>query len=354
MSEDLLNQEQVVEEIEDMQIGCKMCGNSEVEDNYQLALCNNCRDKLSKMPLPIWIKGIFVLMVIVLIVALIRFPSTIKAGIAFERGTRAEAAGKYLTAMEEYNIVTERFPDSTLSLGRLFITTYNNGRINEAYEIFQKIAGRKPSDQSFVSEVNGVVERLEKIYFASDDLNKLFKEHQNDNPEQVIGLLKAFLKNNSGDIQASYYLSNLLFDQEKYDEAESVMANILATNPDFYDGHLLMAAVHREKGNYEKAIESCNIVIKHNVEYPSAYASLAKVELKFHNDLKGLEMAKKAYELDQNDSHVVATLSMAYHYNNMIKERDDMLNRFKQFKDNNAYDLNLLNGIFGGQQKWRN
>lgn len=353
MSEELHPQEQAIEEEDELHIGCSICGNSDIEDSYQLALCTNCREKLIKRPLPVWVKGIFVLMAILFIVAITRFPSTFKAGIAFERGMRAEASGKYLTAMKEYKVVTDRFPNSTLSLARLFISTYNNGSVSEAYEIFKKIAGRNPKDQSIVTEVNGTIDRIEKMYFTSDELGKILNEHQNDKSDQLVTLLKKFLSNNPGDVQASYYLSDILFDQKKYDEAELIMSKIIETNPDFYEGYLFMAAIYRQKGDFEKAQESCKVVIEHNSENSSAYASLAKVLLKSHEDDKGLEMAKKAYEINQNDPSVLATLSLAYHYNNLTKERDDMFNQLKkQYKDD-TYDLNFLNGIFSNKEKWR-
>jgi hypothetical protein len=77
---------------------CKNCGGVPEEGGYPLALCTPCRDTLSQRPLPIWITGVAAVVVLVLGLALIRFPASLNAGIAFERGRRAERAGNFALA----------------------------------------------------------------------------------------------------------------------------------------------------------------------------------------------------------------------------------------------------------------
>lgn len=346
-------QEQMAEVTTETQFGCKVCGNPEIEQNHKLELCKACREQLYKRPFPRFIKIAFVIIAAILLVALVRFPSALKAGIALERGIQAEKEGKYTTAVNEYKEVTERFPDSTLALGRLLIATYNNSQVYEADQLFRKIAGRKSDSNELADEVNSVVKRLDSIYYISDEFNKIVKGNENTDPKQSIVVYKKYLQKNPNDVQAAYYYSNTLFDMGNFDEAKKVMKKVLDSNPDFYEGQLFMAAICREKGQFEEAEECCNLVIRHNSEYSYAYSSLAKVELKNHNDKKGLEMAQKAYQLNTESSNIVATLAIAYHYNNMISKRDDTLKKFKQFKDNNTYDLKLMDGIFSGKNKWR-
>lgn len=353
MDNEDFSQEQVGYEIAEEQLGCKMCGNSDFEVGHAVELCKTCREKLYKRPFPKLIKMAFAIIALILVVALIRFPTTVKAGVALERGLQAEKEGKYVTAMNEYKKVTGRFPDSTLALGRLFIATYNNGNITEADGIFKKISGKNAESDEFADEVNSTINRLTSIYYISDEFNKIIQESQNTAPQESIKLIRGYIQKNPEDVQASYYYSNALYDLGKYDEAKTVMEKILVSNSDFYNGQLMLAAIYREKGEFDKATQCCNIVINYNCEYSFAYSSLAKIELKNHNDKKGLELAKRAYELDSNSSNIVATLAIAYHYNKMINERDNMIEKFKRFNDNNTYDLNLMNGIFSGKINWR-
>jgi len=85
----------------------------------------------------------------------------LRAGIAFERGERQEAAGAFDAAASEYRIVTDTFPDSTLVLARLGISLKKAGRVSEAQAILERLAGRKGSDE-LVQEVNKTIDDVSK------------------------------------------------------------------------------------------------------------------------------------------------------------------------------------------------
>lgn len=121
------------------EIPCKNCGSSLVEEGYELALCQECRDLLSKRPIPVWIRVFFGIVTIILIFTLIKLPSSIRAGIAFERGVKADKSRKCVSAMNEYEKVIEVFPDSTLVLARLGIDYYRNEKIMECLIYLNKV-----------------------------------------------------------------------------------------------------------------------------------------------------------------------------------------------------------------------
>src|SRR5262249_61878610 len=87
--------------------------------------------------------------------ALVRFPASLRAGIAFERGRRAEAARNYPLAATEYQIVADQFPDSTLALGRLGICDYRAGRLDQSFSIFHRLGGRETSPE-LAGEINQI------------------------------------------------------------------------------------------------------------------------------------------------------------------------------------------------------
>jgi hypothetical protein len=135
--------------------GCKNCGGPPEEGGYELRLCATCRDTLSQRPLPVWIWGVFGVVVLVLLAALARFPASVSAGVAFARGRRAEAAGDYPMAVSEYQKVADRFPDSTLALARLGIAHYRAGHVAEAVRALRALGGRETS-KKLAREVNEV------------------------------------------------------------------------------------------------------------------------------------------------------------------------------------------------------
>ena len=56
--------------------------------------------------------------------------------------------------------------------------------------------------------------------------------------------------------------ANQLFNEKNYDEALPVLEQFLAQNPTAYQAHILIGDCYREKGDFEKAIESYNRAIE--------------------------------------------------------------------------------------------
>ena len=56
--------------------------------------------------------------------------------------------------------------------------------------------------------------------------------------------------------------ANLLFQDQKYDEAISLMQQFLEQNPDAYQAYASIGDCYREKGDFDKAIENYNIVLE--------------------------------------------------------------------------------------------
>lgn len=141
---------------------CENCGSETVERGYDLKLCPKCRETLANRPFPAWIKVMLGIIAILLVLALARFPDSLKAGIAFERGKRAEIVGDYARAAIEYKKVVAKFPNSALSLARLGIAYYRAGHFQEAADIFDKISGRETSKE-LADEVNRAIEEMESM-----------------------------------------------------------------------------------------------------------------------------------------------------------------------------------------------
>ena len=63
--------------------------------DYGLPLCETCREALCKLTLPRWVLVFTLIVGGIFCYALLQFPGTIRAGIAYERGRRAEAKQEY-------------------------------------------------------------------------------------------------------------------------------------------------------------------------------------------------------------------------------------------------------------------
>jgi hypothetical protein len=146
---------------------CNSCGGPPEEKGYQFPLCAACRDQFSNRPLPIWLTAVFVLGVAVVLFALTRFPASLEAGIAFERGHRAEAAGRYAVAAAHYRRVAQRFPEATAVIVRLGVSEYRAGNLRQAVMALDRLSS-KPGDEDTVREVNQVMDEIEQRMAGTD------------------------------------------------------------------------------------------------------------------------------------------------------------------------------------------
>jgi hypothetical protein len=141
---------------------CGSCRQPHVERGYRSPLCSTCRTALARRPVPPWITGTGVLIAIMLAVALVKFPASLGAGLAYERGQRAERARDYARAVSEYERVVRRFPDSTEATARLGVAHFRAGHLLEAAVTLDKIGGRESPSKELASEVSQVWEEIEK------------------------------------------------------------------------------------------------------------------------------------------------------------------------------------------------
>lgn len=89
-----------------------------------------------------------------------------------------------------------------------------------------------------------------------------------------------------------------LFEQGKYDQAQTVVEGLVISNP--YDGyfHSLLGSIYGRKGMHEEAQEEYSIALELNPKDLASYVNRAEILLQ-HGDIeKALEDLKKAVELD--------------------------------------------------------
>ncbi|MEQ8155238.1 MAG: tetratricopeptide repeat protein [Clostridiaceae bacterium] len=343
--------------MDDTSSGCENCGSLCIEENYKFKLCKECRDKLSKRTIPIQIKLVSILLIMIILFSLSKFLHSINMGVEYERGLRAEEALKYETALNHYINVVKEYPESDKALVRLYVAYYNCGRIEEAFNVYDQIAESPASNNMkkiLVDEVNETTDKLDTYYCPTQELYDKLIGLKNPKTEDIINILKPAVDKNPDEVYGAYYLANLYFDMKNYTEAGQVLSKVISRYPDFSPGYMLQAAVCRELGKYEEAVEYCNKELEHNVEDIGAYINLSKIELKQGNNAKGLEYAKMAYEIDNKDPYIAATLAMAYHFNNMFSERDKYYKIYQDSNIKDEYTDNLLKSIFDGTQQWQN
>ncbi|MDF2883883.1 MAG: hypothetical protein K0R54_4448 [Clostridiaceae bacterium] len=358
MSEEINNQHEEHYTEPDQVPSCKNCGSLEIEEGYSLTLCRECRDKLSKRPFPMKIKLALALIFLIIIVSLSKFPSTIYAGVEFQKGLQAEKELKFITAIHHYENADKAYPQADKILVRLYSAYFRNENIPEARKVLAKLTDPdnhdRKVDEKLANEANGITRKLDNYCSISRELSSQLYGMENAKPDDILKILKPFVDNGTNvNAYTQYYLADLYFDKKNYNEANNILSKVISENQDFYAAYLLQAAAYRETGNWEQAIQCADKVLKDNVESISAYVTLSKIELKRKNNAKGLQYAKNAYNLDSSDPYVIANLALAYHYNNLTDERDKYYKIYKQFNIGDQYTDNLLKSIFDGSLQWQ-
>src|ERR1700750_2002622 len=88
--------------------GCMSCGNPEILADYPTPLCQDCRTRFVRFPIPMWIKIFAGAIVIVLLFSLFTLAKNISLGMHLERGKKAEKEKKYLTAQQNFEEVVNQ------------------------------------------------------------------------------------------------------------------------------------------------------------------------------------------------------------------------------------------------------
>lgn len=329
---------------------CQICGESKAEEGYKLTLCHVCRTELANRAVPLWIKGAAIVMVILLFYSLVQFPSTLSAGRHYEKGVRALADNKSWTAVHEFEQATDRFPDSTKILARLFLAYYQTGQLEDAAQVLHTIGGRSAENESMANRINEVASELERLYYSDDELQEIESE---SDLEMRITKLRDYISKHPESIPGQYSLADSLFDVKQFDEVESILHQLTEIEPNFEGATLLLAATYRETRQYDKAIAEVQSVLRNNSESDSAYFALSRIELKQHWDKQGLVDAQTAYDLNPNDSSNIANLALANHFNQMATERDRLVDLLRERNDYGQKQMEELLSIFNGTTVWR-
>ena len=142
-------------------IFCRECGRYAEQGGYAVLLCGECRRAFAFRPFPLRVLAALAALALIVGIALIRLPGVAGAGVAFERGERAERGGDFPAAAVQYRIVVRRFPDATLALVRLAVASAHTGNVRETLAVFDKLSGRTLSND-LIAELNGAEAKLRK------------------------------------------------------------------------------------------------------------------------------------------------------------------------------------------------
>ena len=142
---------------------CRSCGSALVEAGYELPLCSTCRTSLSRSPVPIGVKLVFAVALTLCGIAFARFPASVNAAVALERGARLEAKRQHFGAAVQYEKAVQQFPRATEATARLAICYFKAGLHQQSVELMVRLEGEELPEDT-IAELDAILEELARIY----------------------------------------------------------------------------------------------------------------------------------------------------------------------------------------------
>ena len=142
---------------------CRTCGRPTAEEDYDLPLCSECRDKFSRPPLPVGVKAVFVLAIALCAISFLRFPTSVSAAVALERGRGLESVRQYAGAVQQYERALNEFPGAPEATARLAICYFRTGYRRKTVELMMSLGDVELSVDT-IAELDAIVEELNRLY----------------------------------------------------------------------------------------------------------------------------------------------------------------------------------------------
>jgi Tfp pilus assembly protein PilF len=165
---------------------------------------------------------------------------------------------------------------------------------------------------------------------ASSETHEALDTLRQSDPAGAVIKLKQQLEITPRDDIVWTMLGHAYEDLDQDGEAEGAYRKALEINPRRFDAITGMGILSRKKGEYDEAMAHYEKALNIDPTYAPTYSSMTIIALKQGKDAKALEYAKKGYDLKKTDPVIVANLAVAYHYNGMLKLRDEMTEEAKK------------------------
>jgi tetratricopeptide (TPR) repeat protein len=330
MEEELNNlPESKPEEVVDTSL-CVNCKKNKFEDGYATKICSECREQFIKYPIPKWIWGFAIGVIVVMIIGMFRMPKYFGAAYHLSKAEKAIENRAYITAQKELLKIIDEVPDNVEVNGNLLIAAAHNNNYALAGFAYQKLEGKEIKDNDFFLSIQSAMTLVESNFPIDTTLFYKIKlaEDSVEDLKQIYNILA--VKDNVDQNIAGVYVADRLYDMELYSEAEEILNKVLLKNTDFYPAISLMAAVKRNSGKYDHAIAFCDQLLVLNSEDVNAYGQKAKIELKRKDDSMAGIYISKALAIDSTDTYALEALALLNLYTNKKSESLKIFNTIQQ------------------------
>ena len=302
---------------------CIECGKRPVLEGYPNALCGSCREKFLKFPVPKWVSGFGIAVLLLVAFGLVSFPAQISTGLHLKRAENAAKNKNFLTAKKELTKVLESSPNLTSAEVQLMIADFYNMDEYGFAVLAKKLSGQKIESSEDLSAANELAGEMQN-YFPSDSLTQM-KARFSDSVDIPRDSLRQYIVSHDSDPYALVSYLNLYYDKEDLRWSDSAIKKLLSDHPDYLPGILTAIYITRMEGKYDSALKYCDELLSFNHELSYAGAAKARVLMAEGKLEPGIAQAKTTLEADPDDGYANATLALGYHLNHQYPERDKII-----------------------------
>lgn len=330
--------------------GCILCGHPVVLEGYPNRLCESCREKLIRFPVPkwIWIFGAGVLLVLAF--SMSRLPANLSTALHMARGKKAEAQHRFITAFREFSAVNQRFPGMTEAKTHLAIAAYYNSDVADFMKMADQLNNVNIEDADQLNELNRMVTRM-SMFLPRDSFETYFSRYQNLNDIPDSAFVN-FHRLYPDDHYAMFQHINHLYDQNQDAMADSLLNGLMYQMQDFPVYLALKSGLKRQLLQFDSSYYFLEQLGAQNRENSFVYASMARTSLKQKQDERAWDEVMKAKALDPEDGYVLATLALAHHFRNETAERDKLIATAVKDSTKAEY-MQYIRDIVSGKVKFR-
>lgn len=334
---------------------CINCQKNRFELNYPTKLCIDCREQFINFPIPKWIWGFAIGILIVMIMGLLRMPPYLKTAMYLSKAEKAMDNKQYLTAQRELMNALSQFPENVEVNGKLIIASAKNLEFNRMWFAYNNILNKTIEDKELVFEIEGALQHVQ-TYFPLDTLINTRLNQLKDTAFILVNFYDTLkIEHNQDLLMAGASIANRLYDINEFGKAIAILKDILSKDPNYYPALSLLSACYRNTGNYDDGIKACDQMLNINKEDLGAISQKARIELKRKNDAKAAEYAKEAMTIDPENISALEAKAMVEFFSN---KKSDCLKTFaiiqkKESETGSNKITNRLQDIINGKVIYR-
>lgn len=306
---------------------CANCGQSALPGDHPTPLCADCRAQFLRYPIPHWIRAFAGAVIILVVYSLFTFPKDLSAGIALEKGKKAEKEKKYITAQREMEKVLEKIPRNVEARGHLVIDAFYNQDYETMGTQLENVRYSNFDDHDLVGQIEYVISKASPFFPDSTDPFITFKIGHEDMERIPDTAWVNYMRKHPRDIIALATYGDLLFKENEFDQCDSCMRELLTMDKEFVPALRTLSSIKRQQHKLDSALYYNDQLLSINKELPDGLASKARTLLMQKKDRQALAIAEEACRLGKDDVYSQVTLIMAYHFNNRMQDRDALVKK---------------------------